>query len=120
MLKGRARAKTRPDIHLALMNNVATVNHTRKKARQIILAAKLHFLRMVKHTHPVTPPPYAESFYVDRAVYSDSRKRGVFVAGNNDPVAMLVEFGAHPRGGPTEVLGYRPLGHGIDAAAGEG
>lgn len=115
---GRVKVHTRPDAKGLLLDRVETTRHTEKMAKAVVAGARRHFLSMVKHTHPVTPPPYADSFFIHRDPNAPKGKHGMFMAGNNDPVALLVEFGSHPGGHDTFVKGYRPLGHGLDSAAG--
>lgn len=88
------------------------VAETKKKAEQLQSWAITVFDAAVKHTHPVTPPPYRGSFFVAR------RGGKGWVLYNDDPAAVFVEFGSHPGGGQTTTLGYRPLGKAIDIAAG--
>lgn len=109
--------KWNPNFSPALSNSQTTQNYTAMQARLIVFYARRHFLAVVKHTHPVTYPPYADSFFT-RAVQRGGIRK--YLAGNDDPVALLVEFGSHPRGGPTFTLGYRPLGHGVDAVSNGG
>jgi hypothetical protein len=84
---------------------------TKKVAEKIMRKAREIFINEVRHTHPVTPPPYAESFKLQRI------RRGKWRVVNTDPAALWVEFGAHA-GGVTMVLGYRPLGRAVDAVQG--
>lgn len=112
MISSRVRVVINPNFGVAIHNDIGVKTYTGMQAKLIKFHAWRRFQSMVKHTHPVTPPPYAESFF------TRSFRRGhvtVYAVGNDDPVADLVEFGAHPRGGPTATLGYRPLGAGIDA-----
>lgn len=100
-------------------NDASTVMFLRAKAEAIKIAARSIFLAAVKHTHPVTPPPYSESFFIEKV---GLRKEGNFTGyriGNNDPAAFIVEFGAHPGGGSTFVHGYHPLIKGVDRVANE-
>ena len=106
-----------PNFTPALANSPGVQLHIKNRGDRVIFYARLHFLGLVKHTHPVTPPPYAESFFTRQG--RQGRIMTVIV-GNDDPVALLVEFGAHPGGGDTFVLGYRPLGFGVDAVANGG
>lgn len=115
MRVARVRFRPNPRLVSEISNAVEIQRFIGKKASAVKYYAWRHFLSMVKHTHPVTPPPYADSFYVRKLM---RRGMTIYRVGNNDPVAVLVEFGAHPRGGPTETLGYRPLGAGVDAVAG--
>lgn len=88
------------------------INYMKQRGEFIKSAAIAHFQSLVRHTHPVTPPAYVSSFYLKVDVVSRE-----VVIGNSDPASFWVEMGAHPRGGPTLVLAYHPLGAGIDAAA---
>lgn len=115
--RSTVHVRTRPNLEGLLLDRPEVNNFTAMQARLIQFYARKHFLAVVKHTHPVTPPAYSESFFI-RSRQENHRR--VYSVGNDDPVAVLVEFGAHPRGGPTEVLGYRPLGHGVDAVANGG
>lgn len=86
------------------------------KAETINGVAKLIFLSQVKHTHPVTPPPYATSFKVRRAVKGARR---VWQAYNDDPAAKWVEFGAYTKtsDGHPMILRYRPFGRALDVVS---
>lgn len=83
---------------------------TQRTAQDVVDKAREIFLRQVRHTHPITPPPYADSFFV-RPTTDGIR----YMAGNSDPAAIMVEFGAHPGGGETKVLAYHPLAGGLEA-----
>ncbi len=88
--------------------------YARGKAIEVTEVAKSVFNRRQRRdnedrTSETTPPKYVESFYVER--------RGNFwVAGNEDPAALWVEFGAHA-GGETPVLKYRPITTAIEILA---
>lgn len=84
---------------------------TKKKAESLRAWAITYFDQQVRHTHPITPPPYRSSF----DILKQPRKGWIVI--NTDPQAVLVEFGSHPGGGNTDTLGYRPLGRAIDAVS---
>ena len=60
-----------------------------------------------------SPPVYVQSFEIRKI---GRRWRVV----NTDPGANLVEFGAHPRGGPTPTLRYAPMRKALDLLEAEG
>jgi len=81
-------------------------------AEAIVAAAKADFLRQQRadnewRTSEFTPPKYFNSFGVRKINHA---RKLVYQAYNNDPGAMLVEYGAHA-GGVTFVLRYKPLTH---------
>lgn len=84
---------------------------TKTKAEALKTWAITYFDQQVRHTHPVTEPPYRASFGVQK------KPRKGWIVINTDPQAVLVEFGSHPGGGSTETLGYRPMGKAIDAVS---
>lgn len=103
-----------PQAENAIGNSVGVQQFTALVARVLMFRARNIFLAQVKHTRPVTPPPYSESFRMRKA---PALVRGVggYIVYNIDPIADLVEFGAHPRGGPTQTLRYRPFGRALDS-----
>lgn len=84
-----------------------------RKAVMINGRAKLIFTSRVKHTHPVTLPPYATSFKIKKAA---ANKSG-WIAFNDDPAAFWVEFGAylHDKSGHPQILKYAPYRLGLDS-----
>lgn len=115
MSRVRYRPNPRAAEQIKSLPGVQTLLHF--KAVQINGAAKAVFISRVKHTHPVTIPPYAASFKIRRV-----RRMGhyAFQAYNDDPAAFWVEFGAylHDPQHPT-ILKYRPFGLGTDIVASE-
>jgi hypothetical protein len=109
--------KPNPEAHVQIANSDGVQQFTAMKAKVLIFHARRIFASRVKHTHPVTPPPYFDSFFMRKASALRGKKAG-YIVGNSDPAAILVEFGAHPAGGTTFVLGYRPLGAALDAMEG--
>lgn len=88
---------------------------TKAAAEKIVAAALADFNRQERHdnewrTSEFTPPKYAESFGI-RRVHSEHGVK--YEAYNDDPGAILVEYGAHA-GGRTFVLRYKPLTHGLE------
>lgn len=102
---------------LRIENSSAVNNLLHLKAIALNERALAIFVSRVKHTHPVTLPPYALSFKVRRAV---AGVKQAWLAYNDDPAAFYVEFGAymhdpnHPR-----ILKYRPYRLALDAMASE-
>lgn len=93
-------------------NTIAAQAVMLEKAEQIKGLAILIFESHVRHTHPITPPPYVTSFKVQR-----NRKFLMegFRVTNTDPQAFFVEFGAyihHPT--HPKILAYHPLTRAID------
>lgn len=88
-----------------------------RKVERIKSHAIAIFMAHVRHTHGVTPPPYASAFKIRRVAYKAHAAWRLY---NDDPAAFWVEYGAylhhetHPR-----ILRYRPLGRAIDAVAAE-
>lgn len=105
--------KPNPEADVQIANSNGVQQYTAVRAKLLMYHAKRIFESRVKHTHPVTPPPYAHSFFMKKALALRGKYAG-YVVGNNDPAAILVEFGAHPGGGTTRTLGYRPLGAALD------
>lgn len=105
--------KPNPEADVQIANSNGVQQYNAVQAKLLIFHAKRIFESKVKHTHPVTPPPYAESFFMRKTSALRGKYAG-YIVGNSDPAAILVEFGAHPGGGPTFVLGYRPLGGALD------
>lgn len=75
---------------------------SKQHAEKLIDDARHILASQLRHTHPVTPPPALDSFYVEET--HDGYK-----AGNHDPAYGLIEFGSHPGGGDTPTLAYKPL-----------
>lgn len=118
MPKSKMKFKFDKDCILKIENSAGVQNLLHLKAVAINARAHAIFVSRVKHTHPVTLPPYASSFKVRRAVKGAKK---TWIAYNDDPAAFFVEFGAyihdlkHPR-----ILKYRPYGLALDAmGAGE-
>lgn len=80
---------------------------TKRKCQAIIDEATRIFESQAKHTRPPTHPQYVDSFSIEKV-------GRYFRVVNSDPAANLVEFGAHPGGGETFTLRYRPLGRAIE------
>lgn len=90
----------------AMLYEQDALNLTRKKAAEILAAAKEIYL-----AHRVLPDhnDYLDSFQIV--------KRGKnFLVTNSDDTAFWVEFGAHADG-KTAILGYAPLRRAIDVVA---
>ncbi len=91
----------------------------RAAAADVIDQAKHVFELAQRHdnearTSEFTPPKYALSFRLRKI---RAAKHGfAWQATNDDPGAMLVEYGAHA-GGRTFVLRYKPLTRGLDIVA---
>ncbi len=111
-LSGRVLVVTNNQAIMGLVNRQASREFTRSLADRAVELAKDRFLSLVVHSHAVTPPPYATSFFVT------PRDDGGYIFGNRDPASMWVEFGTHPGGGKTRTLGYRPIGYAIDRLSG--
>lgn len=73
------------------------------------------FVSRVEHTHPVTLPPYATSFKIEKA---RARFAPTFRLINTDPAAFWVEYGAyvHHETHPM-ILRYAPIRRAVDAEA---
>lgn len=105
-----------PDFTAVIARTPEVQEFTFKVCERLKAKAQEIFRSQVLHTHPVTVPPYEFSFFIRKTV---DRKGGAnFIVGNNDPAAVMVEFGAHPGGGSTEVLAYHPLGRAMDSMEG--
>lgn len=98
-----------PNFGAVICSGRGVQKFVRERAEAIANRARDIFLEQVKHTHPITPPPYADSFFVREKVGTTR-----WMVGNSDPVAVLVEFGAHPGGGGTFILAYHPLSRAIE------
>lgn len=102
-----------PDYLAAICNSDAVQEFTYQQAKRLRFAAWRIAFAAIKHTHPVTNPPYLDSFGIKQI---QKGKYKNWIVYNFDPATIMVEFGSHA-GGKTEVLGYRPLGRGLDAVA---
>lgn len=83
-----------------------------KKCEQVKARARAIFDRQALHTKKPTYPFYRLSFFIQKVA------SGKFVVGNDDPAAVMVEFGAHPGGGKTKALAYHPLSRALDELEG--
>lgn len=113
--QGKVRVTTNKQSVSALANTRESDRFSKMLAERAVQIARDHFNSLVVHSHPVTPPPYANSFFISRVVLNG---KGGYIFGNNDPASMWVEFGTHPGGGSTRTLGYRPLGYALDRMTG--
>lgn len=104
-----------PNYMAAVANSSEVQEFTFLQAKRLRFAAWRIATKAIKHTHPITTPPYLDSFGI-KQVQAGRWKN--WIVYNFDPATIMVEFGAHA-GGKTEVLGYRPLGRGLDAVASE-
>lgn len=100
-----------PDFTAVIARSEGVQAFTFRKCEEIKVRAQEIFGRQVKHTHPITYPAYKYSFFIRKVA---TRKDLVqFIVGNQDPAAVMVEFGALA-GGVTPVLAYHPLGRALD------
>lgn len=112
------RYENNPDAASSIANGQPSQAFLATIASEIKDKARSIFLENVRHTHPTTPPPYADSFFVKKQGTSKGKDFTGFIIGNSDPVSVLVEYGAHPGGNQdVSVLGYSPLRRALDAAA---
>lgn len=104
-----------PDFTAVIARSEGVQIFTFKKCEQIKVRAQEIFDKQVRHTHPITYPAYKYSFFIRKVT---TRKDLVqFIVGNQDPAAVMVEFGALA-GGRTQVLAYHPLGRALDSMEG--
>lgn len=90
-----------------ILQGTGVSRFTKRKCEAIVDEAIRIFQSQAKHTKAPTPPEYIHSFLIEKI-------GRYFRIVNHDPVANLVEFGAHPGGGETFTLRYRPLGRAIE------
>lgn len=90
----------------------------RTKAEEFVLVAQALFAASSKHDD--RPPEFYESSFVIKRIVkplegADDLPTWAYEVRNIDPIANLVEFGAHPGGDPNEfVLKYRIFGRTMD------
>lgn len=114
MIKAKTKFKFDPKALVKIENSAGVQDILHLKAVQLNARAHAIFVSRVKHTHPVTLPPYANSFKVRRSVVGAKRS---WIAYNDDPAAFFVEFGAYLHTpGHSRILKYRPYGLAMDAA----
>lgn len=104
------RVSISKDGWVRLMNGRAIARYTEEIAKEIVEEAIRVYRTQAKHKEE-GPIFYAESFKIEAAGKS-------WKIYNFDPIANLVEFGAHPGGGETFTLRYRPLGRGVQVVRG--
>lgn len=82
------------------------MDETRRKAEELAHKASANLMESVQHTHPVTPPPAATAFAVQRTATG-------YAMVNHDPAIIFLEYGFHP-GGAGEEVRYSPIRRALD------